>query len=187
MSANLAIPGIVLKGRNGSNKDARAKVWATNPDNPKRVLLWAKSGRFSWNNVSSLDINYELAPADEPTWPDPTREPPPDVPRGSKRPQTPVESIAAAPEPMPTVDTSADDDQGEEAVPEEAPSPPPAPEPPAPETVIVLRGEAATSFNARVLFLSNVARMTGGSPLAPSELVTVAVDRLVAGMMGGAL
>lgn len=181
MTATLAIPGTILKGRNRSNPDTRAKVWMIHPTNPKRVLLWMKTERFSWNNVSSLDVNYETAPADEPTWPDPTRQPPADVPRGSKE-KTPVENIAAAPEPVPTVDTSADDDQDEEP----APSPPPAPPVTDEESMaIVLYGDDAALFRTQLTFLNNAARMTGGQPLTPAALATTAVARLVAGLMGG--
>lgn len=182
MTTTLAIPGTILKGRNRSNPDTRAKVWMIHPTNPRRVLLWMKTERFSWNNVSSLDVNYETAPADEPTWPDPTREPPPDVPRGSKRSQTPVESIAAAPESVPTVDTSADDGQDDEP----APSPPPAPPVDEESMAIVLYGDDAALFRTQLTFLNNAARMTGGQPLTPAALATTAVARLVAGLMGGA-
>jgi hypothetical protein len=187
MTTNLATPGLILKGRTPSNLPRRTKVWAIHPTNPNRVLLWSKGGKFSWAHVSSLAVNYEPADDGEPTWadPDPRRAPPAD-PLDAPKPATPVETVATAPEPVPTVDTSADEDEG--AVPEDvpAPSPPPAPSITDEESMaIVLHGDDAVLFRTQLMFLNNAARMTGGQPLTPAALATTAVARLVAGLMGG--
>lgn len=179
MTTNLAIPGTILKGRNDSNPQRRTKVWAPHPTNPKRVLLWGKCGKFSWANVSSLDTNYELATADEPTWPDPTREPPPD-PKDTPKTATPVETVAAAPEPAPTVDHAEDE--------EPAPSPPPAPPPPpmaktsAPanddsaSVTVTLTGEAAHQLLSLVDYLRSTLRGTGAR-ITPGSLVEDLIER----------
>ena len=179
---NIAI-GTILKGRHKSNPDTRVKVWAVHPTNPRRVLLWTKALRFSWNNVSSLETNYEPAPADEPTWPDPTREPPAD-PIGSPRPATPVETAAAAPDPVEESEAIGPEAMVEEALPFDAPPPPPVPED---ALTVTLRGETARVFHRHLTLINNAASLTGGSPLSADDLVGKAVARLVSQVMGGAL
>jgi hypothetical protein len=191
MTSNLAIPGTILKGRNDSNPQRRTKVWAPHPTNPKRVLLWGKGGKFSWANVSSLDINYELAPADEPTWPDPTREPPPD-PKDAPKTATPVETVAAAPEPVPTVDTSADDDQDEEPAPSPPPAPPPLAKTSAPanddeaSVTVTLAGEPARQLLSLIAHLASALRGTGAR-ISPSSLVEDLIEREHASIVGKAV
>ena len=191
MTQHLATPGTLLKGRHVSNPDARAKVWMIHPTNPHRVLLWMKTGRFSWNNVSSLAVNYEPAPAGEPTWPDPTREPPQDTPRGRKE-QTPVEAIAEK------ADGPEEDDAGPAAGGEvtdaHVPAPPPTTAAAASPSLsdelsvhVTLRGPTAQTFSRQLAILNNAAALTGGSPMTADDLVSKAVDRLVSQVMGGAL
>lgn len=179
---NITTIGTILRGRHKSNPDARAKVWATHPTNPKRICLWLRGGKFSWNNVSSLETNYEIAPADEPTWPDPTRPCPPDY-LDRTREATPLERVAAAEVVSPPVPVAAEPDI---VSPETPPPPPPANDDAASETVIVLRGRSAVAFARKVSMLNSVARLTGGQPMSAAELVSVAVDNFVSSLIGGA-
>ena len=180
--SNITTIGTVLRGRHKSNPDARAKVWATHPTNPRRICLWMKSGKFSWNNASSLETNYEPAPADEPTWPDPVRPCPADY-TDRTREVTPLERVAAAEVVSPPVPVAVEPDI---VSPEAPPPPPPANDDAANETVIVLRGRSAVAFARKVSMLNSVARLTGGQPMSAAELVSVAVDNFVSSLIGGA-
>ena len=50
----------------------------------------------------------------------------------------------------------------------------------------MLRGPSAEAFRRKVSILNNVARVTGGQPMSAADLVSVAVDNFVAGLIGGA-
>lgn len=144
--------GSVIRGRHKSNFERRAKVWALNPNNPRRVVLWMRSGQYSWNNVASLDGNYEAAPADEPTWPDPLHPPPPD-PNDAPKNATPVEMAAeqmVCPGPM---------------LPET-----PAKSPPPERVHITLEGDAARVFLA-LLRDRQEALVELGGDVTPASLV----------------
>lgn len=180
--SNITTIGTILRGRHKSNPDARAKVWAINPTNPKRVCLWMKSGKFSWNNATSLETNYEPAPADELTWPDPVRPCPPDH-LDRVHEVTPVERVAAAEPVALPVPVAAEPDI---VSPETPPPPPAANDDATSETVIVLRGRSAVAFARKVSMLNSVARLTGGQPMSAAELVSVAVDNFVSSLIGGA-
>lgn len=166
--SNITTIGTVLRGRHKSNPDARAKVWATNPNNPKRVCLWMKSGKFSWNNTSSLETNYEPAPADEPTWPDPTRPCPPDY-LDRTREATPLERVAAAEVVSPPAPVTAEPDI---VSPETPPPPPPAANDDEEDAVrIVLRGDSARVFLAILKDRREVLADLGGDTITPESLV----------------
>lgn len=180
--------GTILRGKYKNNIDQRALVWAFNPNNPMRVVLWLKSGRYSWNFLESLDSNYERAPADEPPFAAPTKAPPPDPLDRDRKPEaTPVEIAASTPA------APANDAPALQPEPE-PPAAPPPPEAPAntaanddgTEVRIVLRGPSAEAFRRKVSILNNVARVTGGQPMSAADLVSVAVDNFVAGLIGGA-
>jgi hypothetical protein len=182
---NLAVPGLILKGRTPSNVARRTKVWAVHPTNPKRVLLWSKGGKFSWAHVSSLEVNYEPAGEGEPTWPDPDprREPPAD-PNDAPRPATPVETAAAAPDPVDDSETIGPEAMVEEALPfdKPAPPPPPPPMPPLAKTMgdgvirLVITGDAATRLTALVDYLRSTVRVPGVR-ISPDSLVQDLIDR----------
>jgi len=165
--SNITTIGTILRGRHKSNPDARAKVWAINPTNPKRVCLWMKSGKFSWNNATSLETNYEPAPTDEPTWPDPVRPCPPDY-ADRAREVTPVERVAAA-----EVVT-------EPAVTTHNPDPEP---PPPPRVEVVLEGQVASALLHLVAHLTEALRGTGAR-ITPASLVEDLIEREASNVVG---